>query len=735
IAEEYRVRYAIDRVETLSTVWMGLTTGCAVCHDHKFDPISQVEFFQLYAYYNSVADQAMDGNALLPPPSVQVLSDENRQKLAEFSTRIAGLEQKLKDQVASVTYTEPAVEPGKAGSPRSDYVWVEDSLPPGAAPAGDGGADSWKFVTAPEHPVHTGQRSVMRTSPGRSQHFFTSAKPPLVVGAGDVLFAWVYLDPESPPAQVMLQFNDGSWEHRAAWGEDKIDWGAAGTPSRRMKGELPPAGEWVRLEVTAEEVGLKPGSKINGWACTQFGGTVYWDTLGVVTETPQEGRRFDSLARWEALQQKEKGRELPAEIKTAVLLEADKRTPEQQKQVLEWFLVNAWSGSVETLAPLNAELTEVRKQQEAYQKQIPATLVMQEMPNPRECFVLTRGQYDAPDKDQPVQPGVPAVLPPLPEDAPANRLALAKWLVRGDHPLTARVTVNRLWQQFFGTGLVKTAEDFGVQGERPSHPELLDWLAVEFVDSGWDVRKLIRLIVTSATYRQTARVLPVHLEKDPQNRLLARGPRFRLDAEMIRDQALALSGLLVRDVGGPSVKPYQPDGLWKAVGYTNSNTAVFKRDSGSSLYRRSLYTFWKRTAPPPSMSTFDAPSREACSVRRSRTNTPLQALLLMNDVQFVEAARTMAERILREGGETSADRLRFAFRIATARLPDAEEQATLEQVFAAHLAHYRSQPEAAAELLKVGESTVEMADRAAELAAWTMISSLILNLDETVTRG
>ncbi|NNJ28133.1 hypothetical protein LzC2_42440 [Planctomycetes bacterium LzC2] len=296
------------------------------------------------------------------------------------------------------------------------------------------------------------------------------------------------------------------------------------------------------------------------------------------------------------------------------------------------------------------------------------------------------------------------------------------------------MTVNRIWQQHFGTGLVRTSEDFGFQGEWPSHPELLDWLAAEFVQSGWNVKALHRRIVLSAAFRRSSAVTPEQLLEDPDNRLLARGPRYRLDAESIRDAALVTSGLLVETIGGPGVKPYQPEGLWEAVGYTDSNTAKFRRDDGDALHRRSLYTFWKRTSPPPSLATFDAPSREACVVRRSRTNTPLQALALMNDVQFVEASRHLAARILREGGPTDADRLTYGFRLTVGRAPEADELAVLTTVLASHRADFAADPASAKQLLGVGATDRSDSLDPTEHAAFTLLASLLMNTDAFVTK-
>jgi hypothetical protein len=356
---------------------------------------------------------------------------------------------------------------------------------------------------------------------------------------------------------------------------------------------------------------------------------------------------------------------------------------------------------------------------------------MEEMGQRRQAHVLMRGQYDAPG--DPVEAGVPAVLPPLPHDAPPNRLSLARWLVDPAHPLTARVSVNRFWQQYFGIGIVSTPEDFGSQGQWPSHPQLLDWLAVEFVDSGWDVKALHRLIVTSATYRQSSAATHEQYRRDPENRLLARGPRYRLDAEMIRDNALATSELLVEQVGGASVRPYQPEGLWEAVGYTSSNTARFTQEHGAALYRRSMYTFWKRTSPPPTMQIFDAPSREVCTARRARTNTPAAALVLMNDVQFVEAARHLAMVMYHRGGD-DAGRLSHGFRRVTSRPPLDRELDVLEHLLADYRAEYQRDPEAATALIRVGESPSDDSIEPSELAAWTLVASTLLNLDEVVTK-
>jgi hypothetical protein len=361
-------------------------------------------------------------------------------------------------------------------------------------------------------------------------------------------------------------------------------------------------------------------------------------------------------------------------------------------------------------------------------------MVMKELDTPRPTHVLMRGQYDAPDLSRPARRGVPAALGALPEGAPDDRRGLAQWLVARENPLVARVAANRLWELFFGTGIVRTSEDFGLQGEYPSHPELLDWLAVEFQESGWDVKALVTSIVTSSTYRQASRVRPDVAERDPDNRLLAYFPRQRLSGEAIRDQALYVAGLLVERLGGPSVKPYQPEGLWQEVAMPSSNTRTYVRGDGADLWRRSLYTYWKRAAPPPSLLTLDAPTRESCTIRRTTTNTPLQALVLWNDEQFVEAARVLAQRTL---GEARDDEVRLVrlFERCTGRAPDAGERALLAGALADFRARYAAAPEDARLLVEVGESPTATDLAADELAAWTMLASAVLNLDATISRN
>ncbi len=729
INEEVLVRYAVDRTETMSTIFMGMTLGCAVCHDHKFDPVTQKEFYQLFAFYNASADAAMDGNALAPPPTIKAPTSEQTASIADLDTKIAAVKAQITSALASVDYVDPGAGTVLAMLEPAEFIWIEDETPAGAQLQGD---TPWEFVAAPDHPVHTGMKSTRRKADAMSQHFFTGVSPGLKLGADDKLFAYCWLDPTNPPKTVMLQFNDGNWNHRAFWGEDTIAFGAGDLPEHRLMGPLPPTGQWVRLEVDAAHVGLAAGAELNGWAFTQFGGTIYWDHAGSFTKTPQGSQAFESQLAWEAADRALEKSTAPQPVRDAIKLDADKRTPDQAKLIRDHFVQFVHPKTRTVFEPFQQQVDGMTKQRNETDAAIAITMIMEDLAQPRDTFVLKRGEYDKPGEK--VEANVPAMFPPLPEGAPKNRLGLAKWLVDPSHPLTARVAVNRYWQQYFGVGIVKTAEDFGMQGQWPTNPKLLDWLAVEFVESGWDIKAFQKLIVMSSTYRQVSSVSPELLSVDPENALLARGARFRLDAEVVRDSALAMSGLLAEAYGGKSVRTYQPDGIWESVAFVGSTTQNYKRDDGAALYRRSLYTFWKRTAPPPSLMAFDAPSRETCVARRARTNTPLQALVLMNDTQYVEASRHLAARMMTEGGDSAAKQLTFGFQLCTARIPAEHEMQVLIRVHAAQVAHYQANPAEAEKLLVIGASP-----RIAELdppsyAAMTMMANLILNLDETITK-
>lgn len=736
INEEWIYRYAVDRTATAVEVWMGLTAGCAVCHDHKFDPLSAKDFYSMYAFFHSAADPAMDGNQIDTPPILRLTSKEDEARLSELNGKISGVDKKIDAAVDAIEYDDPAEQTPPPEIRRTEKVWFEDAFPSGTNPQTAG--VPLKLVTKGDGKVFSGNAAIERTSENAVGQDFFSGGAEFVVPAKARIFAHVFLDPENPPKTIMLQFHVSGWNHRAVWGDEaKIPFGKLGTNEKVAMGELPKTGEWVRLEFDATKIGLKGGTKVAGYAFTQFGGKVTWDRLGVSSETNPATDPAWSWRKWKEQNGGKRNNDLPEGLRQLVRgKRADKWTEEEHEKVYRFWLANFYAGARDALSPLEAEKAPFEREKEKIVAGTPITFVMADLPEPRESFVMERGQYDNPGEK--VSRDVPSFLPPLPEK-PENemydRLDFADWLVSEDHPLTARVTVNRFWQQFFGTGLVKTSADFGSQGEPPSHPDLLDWLAVQFIEDGWDIQQLLRRILTSHAYRQSTVTTPGISAADPENRLLARGPRFRLDAEILRDQALFVSGLLVPTIGGKGVKPYQPPNIWEPVGFGSSNTRYYEQDTGDALYRRSLYTFLKRTAPPPFMSSFDAPNREQSCTVRGRSNTPMQALQLMNDVQHVEAARHFGERMITEGGKTDEERIRWGWRTVTARAPEDDEITIARNALTQHQMRYASDEAAAKELISYGESETNTKIPPAELAAYTMVANLLLNLDETVNKN
>lgn len=731
INEEFVFRYAVDRTDTTVAVWMGLTAGCAVCHDHKFDPISQKEFYSMYAFFNSAADPAMDGNILLTPPTLRLSTAEQARQMAELEQKIAAAEKQIRESIQKLSYVDPATITPPPPVTTSETVWFEDAFPAGAKVSSSG--EPTQIVTKEKGPVFSGNTALKRTATGVAQDFFANGAK-FEIPPNGKLSVQCYIDEKNPPKAIMLQFHTAGWNHRAVWGEEgAIPFGQVRTPEKVQMGALPEAGKWVRLEVPAEKLGLKPGIKINGYAFTQFGGTVSWDRLAMSSRIDPAK---DAQWSWKVWVEKNQGRrvaELPNDLQTLVRGKKEAEWPAKDVvRLKEWWLENEYQGAKEIVEGVRAEKLALQGKKKSLEDVIPATFIMADLPEQRESFVMDRGQYDKP-KDK-VTRGTPAVFPPLPKQDNYTRLDLARWLISPQHPLTARVQANRLWQQFFGTGLVKTSNDFGSQGEPPSHPELLDWLAVTFQESGWDMKRFVTLIVTSHTYRQSSQFPAQGAQLDPENRLLARGPRFRLDAEVVRDSALFVSGLLSPTIGGKGVKPYQPENIWEPVGFGGSNTRNYIQDHGESLYRRSLYTFWKRTAPPPNMTAFDAPNRESYCLRRERSNTPLQALNLMNDVQYFEAARNFAQRVMQMTEGTDA-RITALYRAATGRFPSAQEAEIVRQSFEKHLAAYQARPEEAKKAITFGESKTDVKLDPVKVCAWTMIANLVLNLDEVVTKG
>ncbi len=733
IAEEFLFRYAVDRTATTAQTWLGLTAQCAVCHDHKFDPISQKEFYQLYAFFNSAADPGMDGNALLTAPTLKVPTPEQTKGLAELDAQMPAAEKRLLATVEKLAYRDPASVVPLPPAVDQETSLIDDDFPAGAnlAAAPAGRAPTW--IKQGAGPVASGARALRVSGPGMTQFFYDGGAAPITVPPGARFTLSVFIDPAEPSRAIMIQFNTGAWKHRAMWGDPAAipGFGKPGTTERFVAGPLPRKGDWVKLEVDAAKMGLKAGDQIAGIAFTQDGGTVTFDNLGVVAHIDEANDPARSLIAWTKTHEGKDTQGVPGPINKILKEAAAKRTPAQLKQVRDYYLGNVCATTKPAIAPLEADLAKLRAARAELEKSIPGTFVMGEREKPRDSFIMLRGAYDKPGEK--VTRDVPAIFPPLPNKVSPNRLDLAQWIVSPQNPLTARVTVNRFWQQFFGVGLVKTSADFGSQGEPPSHPELLDWLAVSFRESGWDMKRLVKTLVTSAAWRQSSRTTPELLERDPENRLLAHGPRMRMNAEALRDEALFVSGLLVEKAGGKSVKTYQPPNIWEPVGYKDSNTRNYKRDNGDALYRRSIYTFLKRTAPAPFLANFDAPSREGFCTRRERSDTPLQALQLLNDVQFFEAARGLAQRILTEGGATTETRLTTAFHIVLARAPEPAEAERLRGLLEQFLAKYRANAAAAKAVLANGDSKPPANLDPAELAAWTQVGNLLLNLDENVS--
>jgi hypothetical protein len=751
IPEEYQAAYIFDRIDTTTTTWMALTMRCTQCHDHKYDPLTQKDFYRFYAFFNNVPENGLDGQGGNAAPFIKAPTPQQQAQLAAYDTQIAGLDAAVKARAATAATAQAEWE---KTAPAAELAGTADGL---AARFSLDEASGEKVQDATGLRTAGQVRGKAEWADGKlggalrlDGTSYVDLGPQLDFDRGDHFSygAWVY--PTSGDAMTVLsRMDDNSkfrgWDLYLAGGKAFVhmihEW--EGNALRVNTKTAFTLNQWHHLFVTYDGSSKAKGVHIyvDGKPADL---DVTHDALTDTIRTPTPlliGRRnpgapfkgmIDEVRAYSRdLSAAEVEQMVQADTLRPILaVPAEKRTPEQRDALSRYFLAT----HDEKYAALSKELADMRQKRGELDKAIPTTMVMEELPKPRDTFVLIRGAYDK--KGEQVEPGTPAVLPPLPAGMPANRLALAKWLVSPENPLTARVAVNRYWQMYFGTGLVKTAENFGTQGERPSHPELLDWLATEFMRTGWDVKAMQRLIVTSATYQQSSKATKTQTERDPENRLLDRGPRQRLTAEMVRDQALAVSGLLVDKLGGPSVKPYQPPGLWEDIAFGGGfSQQTYVQDHGEALYRRSMYTFWKRTCPPPSLQTFDAPEREFCMVRRSTTNTPLQALVLMNDPTYTEASRKFAERIMTEIAAEPKDRIRYAFRLALGRLPSNEEIRVLLGVHDDQLAKFRKEPAAATKLVSVGESPRNSKLDEAELAAWTGVTNVILNMDEMITKN
>jgi hypothetical protein len=745
IEAEFVYRYAVERASTVAQAWLGLTAGCAVCHDHKYDPISAKEFYSLYAFFHSNADPAMDGNTNVTAPFLK-LPNEHQQSMAAAAGKVEREARAWLDTIAaSADYRDPVevnaesdgTVPGGSRIPLAKdvrEVLFDDAIPLGSISRSNS-RNPVSMIVDPRFKAASGRRVIHQAFGSSRTDTIEFKLRPIVVPENGQIEASVRVEPLDIPRSVAIGVAAGGKRPMAGKSAEWTRQGAGLVRSSSKDQPIRP-GEWTRLVVPAADLGLKPGDELNGVSLQQNGGVCDWDLVTITGEADPATDPLQSLTAWRKAVGTTPPPELPTDLVEIVKLGPAKELTEEQAAKLRRFYVALIA------RPMTAELEQARVAWEAArtsriiaEESAPGTFVFRDLPKPRESFVMVRGQYDKPG-DQ-VEPGVPAVLPPIKkeEGERLTRLDLANWLVAPENPLMARVAVNRLWQQMFGTGLVKTSYDFGTQGEPPSHPELLDWLAADFRDSGWEVKRFVKQLLMSESFCRESAVSPELLAKDPGNRLYARGPRFRLDAEQVRDNALFVSGLMNFEMGGPGVKTYQPANIWEPVGYSDSNTRFYLQDHGPALYRRSLYVFLKRTAPPPFMSNFDGPNREQVCMLRERSNTPLQALQLMNDTQHFEAARALAERALCEGGENDENRVTWLYRTVLSRTPASDELSLVVVALAKQRELFANDEKAAKESTSVGESKPKNIAPPAETAAWTMIANLILNLDESVCRN
>lgn len=756
VEEEFRVAYVVDRVNTFGTAFLGLTFECARCHDHKFDPITQRDFYSLFAFFQNIDESGQTSyfTDATPVPALLLADPQTDVKLADLNRQIA---------VAEEQWAAARTGSGNSLLKHGFQRWLaEKPRPPTCtAPVAAFSFDSLAGNQTPNRfdPAHPGfAHEGPRLVPGRAGNaaeldgengftfpgigHFTRADP-------FSLSLWVQSKQRAPRMVVLhhsrAPIDAGSRGYELLLEDGRVAFGLhhmwPGNSLKVVTRERIPTGAWTHLAVTYDGSSRASGVRLylNGVAAnldvvrdglakdiTYSGGEPDL-TLGYrFRDNGFSGGRIDDLCVFDCCLTPLEVADLTGRRDLAAAWTAAPAalTPAQREGLYDYYLARVAPESRRRIGSLQA----LRHARDQLLNPIPEIMVMRELPIPKLAYVLKRGAYDA--RGDAVTANTPAALPPFPADQPRNRLGLARWLLAPRQPLTARVTVNRAWQLMFGRGLVETSDNFGNQGTPPTHPELLDWLALDFIDHGWDLKRLFKQIARSATYRQSSRADASLLARDPENRLLARGPARRLTAEMLRDQALAASGLLAERIGGPSVKPYQPEGLWAiAMGHPQ-----YDRSTGNDLYRRSLYTFWKRTVPPPLMVTFDAAERNLCAARRQNTNTPLQALALLNDVQFVEAARCLAERMLREGGRTRRTQVAWAFRTVTGRRPSTAESGILEQLFTEQRSIYLSDPPAAERLLAIGDSKRDPRLSMIDIAAGTMLATALFNHDEALMR-
>lgn len=755
IDEEYKVLYTRDRTETASAVFLGSTLNCCVCHNHKFDPFTQKDFYSMSAFFNNTTQNAMDGNIKDTPPVLAVPLENDRER---WKT--------IKDEIETA---KKQVEARKQSSRPEFEAWLK-------------GAETGKIAaTIPNDglkfhfPLSEGQgKEAQATLDGKALRLTATADPGWGEGqvaakafqrkggstyvlpqAGDferdqgfTAAAWVKLDPSVSGGALIGRMDESNdyrgwdmWVENNRVGTHIIHKWQDDALKVVTRDALTP-GKWHHVCVTYDG-----GSKLESIRVYIDGTVRSTDPQAsslknsIRTNVPlkigqrnntagMDGTTLQDIRLYERALKPEEVAALATATRAAYLASrgTEKITAPEKDELFSWWL----TGQDAEYRKLSGQVASLENERQGIQMRGTVALVSQEKSEEAMAFILFRGEYDK--RRDPLKPATPASLPPMPDDYPKNRLGFAKWLLLPNHPLTTRVTVNRFWQEIFGTGLVLTSGDYGVNGELPTHPELLDWLAIEFREKGWDIKKFFKMLVMSATYRQAAVLTPEKKQKDPFNRLLSRGPHFRMDAEMVRDYALAASGLLVRKLGGPSVKPYQPDGVWEAVAMIGSNTRDYKRDTGENLYRRSLYTFWKRAAPPASMEILNAPNRETCVVRRERTNTPIQALVTLNDVQFVEAARVLATNALKEGGSDNAAKANFLANRLMSRPLRTQEQAIVAKSLKELETFYKGHSKEAQELIMYGETKPDTTLKPEQLAAWTMLTNQLMNLDEVLNK-
>lgn len=757
IPEEYQTEYVVDRIETTSNVWMAMTMGCARCHDHKYDPIKQKQFYEFFAFFNTIPEKGLDGRAGNAEPLLRMPTSGQQNEIAELKSAIKEKRSELPEfELYSLRYdwedTAHATVPTPSNQGLVSHYEFEEHL---ADTSGSHRHGAITKGTPGFAPGRVGQAFRLDTE---DQARFRNAAD-FETNIPFTLALW--LRSRRPEPVGIMHKSSGGDERRGfeIYMEEAVkvpnELETAATLGIRLVNQWPASrlevktrnrlttGDWHHLAFTYDGSGKAAGlqllrngkpepldivedslsGSISTKAPLEIGGRNPWHPMRGDIDDLRIYNRAIAGNEAEALA-------IHAPVRALLAISSTARTCDKDDEIHEYFLRHT---APEPYLTCYADLKKLQATLRQAEKSVATSMVMDEMAEPRETFVLGRGDYR--NHGAKVEPAVPSWLSVLPPGAPKNRLGLARWIVDPSHPLTARVTVNRYWQMYFGTGIVATAEDFGSQGEAPSHPQLLDWLATEFIRSGWDVKAMQKLIVTSATYRQSSQLSPALVERDPQNRLLARGPRFRLPAETVRDNALAASGLLNDAVGGPSVLPYQPPGLWEEMAFGGVYSAQqYQQSHGADLYRRGMYTFWKRTVPPASLSTFDAPDREKCTARRARTNTPLQALVLLNDPTYIEAARALAERVLTEADDDSGERIDQVYRLAMARRPTPNERDVLLTLLDQQRKTFEADPNAAQELLQVGESKPNPNLNQNELAAWTTLASTILNLDEAITK-